>query len=306
MILVIDIGNTTIAFTGLRKKPGEAMDFLVMFEDKLPTETGRDPYRFQEEARALCRRHGIVAAQTDDCGGLSGNVDCGRGSSRKDRENCGAAGGRDAEHPGTVSLTAVSSVVPACTPAAMAFAGKISGAPPVCISRRCDSGLRFHGIPAPDRLGADRVADAAWAAAAAPLPAMTVDLGTATTINVIGGKGEFLGGMIGAGVRTSLQALGHGTAQLPPLEPRTVRPGELIGTDTAECMRSAAIVGTACMIDGFAARVEERLGQEVSLLLTGGNASFVAPWVRHPFIHEPALAAKGAALIALRETERVK
>ena len=112
--------------------------------------------------------------------------------------------------------------------------------------------------------------------------------------------------MIGAGVRTSLQALRTGTAQLPALDPGPVLRENLIGRDTDGCMLSAAVVGTASMIEGLAERVEAVLGAgSLSLILTGGNAGPVAEWIRRKHDYEPALAAKGAALIALRQTQQL-
>ena len=296
MILVIDIGNTTIAFTGMAAKEDgqENPEFEILFEQKLPTETGRDLPRFLLEAEQLL---------TDQIGktGLSDSIDA------------------DVRKEGfPISIVAISSVVPACTPAVEKLAEKICDTPPVLISSECDTGLSLARIGAPETIGADRLADSAWAAARFPLPAVTVDLGTATTINVIGylaqdqeGGGEngkkipaFLGGMIGAGVRTSLLALHQLTAQLPALEPEPVFPEEMIGTDTRTNMLSAAVIGTAAMIEGMADRVQEQLGTPVTLILTGGNARVVSPWIRHPFYYEPALAAKGTAVIALRETRR--
>ena len=294
-ILVIDIGNTTIAFTVLRttreKIPADAEKAAppdsgeaktageepeICFTAKLPTETGKDLPGFLAAARNLLREY-------------------------LPEENTGCR---------AFSLAAVSSVVPACTPAAAAFAREVCSAPPVVVGVLCDTGLDFDGMPEPMRIGADRIADAAWAAARYPLPAVTVDLGTATTVNVIGrdsGRGGvFLGGMIGAGVRTSLRALRTGTAQLPDLEPAAVPDQKLIGRNTDECMLSAAVVGTAAMIEGLARRVEEQLNSPVTLILTGGNAPLVSPWIRRPFHYEPALAAKGATVIAMREMLRSK
>lgn len=290
MILAIDIGNTNIKFSGIiscggktEKGTGE-LDFKILFEDRLPTESGKDRQKFLQHAGQQLARRGIAFLPH---GGAQ-----------------------------TVRAVAVSSVVPAVTPAAVGLAEKICSSPPVVISCRSDSGLSFDGLPAPERVGTDRIADAAWAAARYPLPAMTVDLGTATTINVIGpvaGEAEkrdmlrpgltgvFLGGMIGAGVKTSLHALRTGTAQLPELEPCAVAAEKLIGIDTDGCMLSSAVVGTAAMIEGLAARVEEQLGSPVTLILTGGNAKFVSPWIRRPFVYEAALASKGTAVIALRE-----
>lgn len=281
LILAIDIGNTNIKFSGIVPCGGEAEtdteepDFTVLFEDRLPTESGKDLGQFLQDAEQQLARRGITFLP----------------------DNSGQ----------TVQAVAVSSVVPAVTPSAVCLAEKICEAPAVVISCRCNSGLSFEGLPAPERVGADRIADAAWAAARYPLPAMTVDLGTATTINVIGPaarpglKGRFLGGMIGAGVSTSLHALRTGTAQLPELSPRAVLPENLIGIDTDGCMLSSAVVGTAAMIEGLASRVEEQLGRPVTLILTGGNAGFVSPWIRRPYVYEASLASKGTAVIALRE-----
>lgn len=278
LILAIDIGNTNIKFSGIVPCGVEAgtdteeLDFTVLFEDRLPTESGKEMEKFLHDAGQLLARHGISFLPQD-----------------------------------TVQAAAVSSVVPAVTPAAVCLAEKICQTAPAVISCRSNSGLSFEGLPAPERVGADRIADAAWAAVRYPLPAMTVDLGTATTINVIGPAprpgltGVFLGGMIGAGVSTSLHALRTGTAQLPELAPRAVLPENLIGIDTDGCMLSSAIVGTAAMIEGLASRVEEQLGRPVTLILTGGNAGFVSPWIRRPYIYEASLASKGTAVIALRE-----
>lgn len=315
LILVIDIGNTNIKFTGItdcsqngEHGPGGEV-FSILFEERLPTESGKDIPLFLQQACRLLDQHDISFIQD-----------------------------KKAEDDEVVEAVAISSVVPADTPAAVSLAEKICPLPPVLISCKCDSGLSFDRLPAPERVGTDRIADAAWAAARYPLPAMTVDLGTATTINVVapppgeelsekrtksardyekdselrdgaagrnllrpGLTGVFLGGMIGAGVRTSLHALRTGTAQLPDLEPCSVPPEKLIGINTDGCMLSSAIVGTAAMIEGLADRVEEQLGSPVTLILTGGNARFVSPWIRRPFVYEASLASKGTAVIALRE-----
>lgn len=316
MILVIDIGNTTIAFTGMARKTDSPADFApekngagsqpsgnetearnsdalpdfdILFEKKLPTDSGRDVPRFVEEAQKLLE--GVIPLGPAD-------HDCAEGTQTQ--------ADKSASFP-ALSLIAISSVVPDCTPAAAALAERICAVPPVLISNSCNTGINFERIGAPETIGADRLADIVWAAEGYPLPAMTVDLGTATTINVINvlpgdDRPAFLGGMIAAGVRTSLRALRALTAQLPALEPDVVTEEEFIGTDTRTNMLSAAVVGTAAMIEGMADRVEEQLGAPVTLILTGGNAYVTMPWMRRTFIHEPALAAKGAAAIALRET----
>ncbi len=145
----------------------------------------------------------------------------------------------------------------------------------------------------PEKVGADRLADAVWAARCCKLPAVTVDMGTATTFNVIGKGGVFLGGAICAGISTGLNALCDRAAQLSKVQLKT--PPHAIGKNTEECMLSGAIFGAAAMIDGLTARIEEELGCPVSLIMTGGLAKYAEPFVSHPHISEPDLLPKGMA-----------
>ena len=145
------------------------------------------------------------------------------------------------------------------------------------------------------QVGLDRLADAAWAAENYPLPIVTVDMGTATTFNVIDKKKIFRGGVIAAGLETCLNALSAKASQLPEI--RLCTPEHIIGKDTTECMLSGAVMGTAAMIDGIVFGIEQELGEEVTLLITGGLASFVAPLCRHQLIYDPELLPKGLALL---------
>ena len=70
-------------------------------------------------------------------------------------------------------------------------------------------------IESPSQLGKDRLADAIGALCYYGAPAIIIDMGTATTIGVIDEKGDFIGGMIMPGVKTSLKALSTKASQLP-------------------------------------------------------------------------------------------
>lgn len=189
---------------------------------------------------------------------------------------------------------ALSSVVPALDAPLIRAVRQLLGKTPVKIGTGHETGLTF-AIPHPEKLGLDRVADAAWTARYYPLPAVTVDLGTATTFNVLDANGVFLGGMIAPGLETGCRALSSQTAQLPVVE--LSGPARLIGRDTQECIRSAAVNGTAAMIDGIAGRVEAELGRTVTLILTGGWARLVESACLHPHICDPWLLPKGLALL---------
>ncbi len=188
----------------------------------------------------------------------------------------------------------LSSVVPYAEEALRESAGQILGKQPMRITAESNLGLVMD-LPEPEKVGRDRLVDAAWAAAHFALPAVTADLGTATTLNVIREGGVFCGGVIAAGVDTGLQALAERAAQLPPITLRV--PEHVIGRNTAESMLSGAVAGTAAMLDGIVRQIERELGKPATLVITGGMAKYVEPLVRHPHTYDPELLLKGLAFL---------
>lgn len=77
---------------------------------------------------------------------------------------------------------------------------------------------------------------------------MTVDMGTATTYNVLSAEGCFLGGFI-VPACDQPAAISAGTAQLPPIAPEP--PEHLVGRNTVEALNNGAMFGTAAMLDGL-------------------------------------------------------
>lgn len=193
-----------------------------------------------------------------------------------------------------ISGAVVSSVVPCLNEPIHQCILSVLDREPVWITHRSRTGLVMD-VPEPQRVGIDRIVDAAWAAAHCPLPAVTVDMGTATTFNVIDEGGVFRGGVISVGMATGLRALAAGTAQLPEL--RLEAAGDVIGRNTVECMRSGSVIGAAAMIDGLVARIERQLGAPVTLILTGGMARYAEPFIVHPHTYDPHLLAKGLMLL---------
>lgn len=200
----------------------------------------------------------------------------------------------DREIPLDFEGAVLSSVVPCLTEAVGKGVEALIGRRPVEITAESRLGFSLD-VKEPQKVGLDRLADAAWAAEHYPLPVVTVDMGTATTFNVIDEGRVFRGGAITAGLETGLCALSSKASQLPKIELST--PEHLIGTDTEECMRSGAVMGAAAMIDGITAGFERELGKKATLLLTGGLARFAAPLCRHEYVYDPGLLPKGLALL---------
>ena len=150
-------------------------------------------------------------------------------------------------------------------------------------------------IDNPAQLGADLVAGAVGALDAYTLPCIIIDMGTASTISVLDKNGTFLGGSIAAGVKLTLKALTENTAQLTsiPIE----APQSVIGRNTVECMQSGLVYGTAAMIDGLLDKIEEELGQEATVVATGGLSKEIITHCKRNIIYDENLLLEGLRVI---------
>jgi len=150
-------------------------------------------------------------------------------------------------------------------------------------------------IENPQQVGADLVVGCVAALREHKPPMIVVDMGTATTVIALDQTGAFIGGAICPGVKISMDALTDRTALLPGLQ--LDQPKQAIGRNTIDCMRSGIMLGAACMLDGLIQRMEEELGSEATVVVTGGISKFVIPMCRKPMIYDKDLLLKG--LVAL-------
>ena len=188
----------------------------------------------------------------------------------------------------------ISSVVPPLTKILRAAVKKLTGKDAVVVGSGIKTGLNIL-IDDPAQLGADMVAGAVGAIASYKLPAIIVDLGTATKLSVIDKNGSFLGGAIFPGVVLSMNALTSNTSQLPKVHIEA--PAKYISANTIDCMRSGAIFGNAAMIDGMVARFEQELGASASVIATGGLADEIYPHCKHEVVYDPNLLLRGLGII---------
>lgn len=169
----------------------------------------------------------------------------------------------------------ICSVVPTLSVSVSRAVIMLTGKKPLVLGPGVKTGLNIK-IDNPAQLGADLAAGAVGTIEKYPLPALVIDLGTASTLSVINGKGEFLGGAIAAGIKSTLSALTENTALLSEIG--VEKPKKVIGSNTADCMKSGLIIGAAAMIDGFVTRMENELGEEFkTIVATGGLAGEVIP-----------------------------
>jgi type III pantothenate kinase len=126
----------------------------------------------------------------------------------------------------------------------------------------------------PSEVGADRIVNCIAAFEALGGPSIVVDMGTATTFDVISRKGEFLGGAIAPGLRISADALFSRAARLPRVDIK--RPGKVIGTNTVDNMQIGLYYGYIGLVDGILERMIAELGNETKVVATGGLAKLIA------------------------------
>ena len=188
----------------------------------------------------------------------------------------------------------ISSVVPPVFNSVRTGILKVTGKSPMVVGPGLKTGLKIH-MDNPAQVGSDRIVIAVAALAEYKPPLILMDLGTATTLEVVGEDNSYLGGCIIPGVRISLDALTSRTAQLPGI--RLEQPKRVIGKNTVDCMRSGIMYGTAAMIDGMLDRIEEELGTSTTVIATGGIAQFVVPLCHREIKLEKDLMLKGLNLI---------
>lgn len=124
-------------------------------------------------------------------------------------------------------------------------------------------------------VGADRVVNNVAAIKKYGAPLIIIDFGTATTFNVINGKGMFIGGVIAPGIKGSLDSLVNGTAKLPRVE--IERPSSVIGKNTVTNMQSGIVFGFAGLVEYIVKKIKRELKEEnVTTVATGGFSEVIA------------------------------
>lgn len=188
----------------------------------------------------------------------------------------------------------MSSVVPPLNAPLSSAVKKITGKKPMLVGSGMKTGINIK-VDNPKSVGGDRIVAAVAAVAQFEGPIIVIDMGTATTLDVVDKGGGYIGGVILPGVKVSLNALVGNTAQLPQINLDT--PKRVIGKNTVECMQNGIMFGNASMIDGLIDRVEEELGEKCTLVATGGMSRFITPLCRHKITYIPDLLLRGLLIL---------
>ena len=168
----------------------------------------------------------------------------------------------------------ISSVVPPIMHALTNAAKRYLGCDPLVVGAGVKTGLNIR-YDNPREVGADRVVNAVAAIHKYGSPLIIVDFGTANTYCAIGKDGSYLGGIITAGIKISMDALFEKAAKLPKVE--IVKPSSVIGKNTVSAMQAGAIYGQAGQVDRIVEEMKRELDTpDCKVVATGGFAGLIS------------------------------
>lgn len=190
----------------------------------------------------------------------------------------------------------ISSVVPPLVYTFSKLARKYFDIDPIVVGPGIKTGvpIKFEN---PKEVGADRIVNAAAAIKYYKAPCIVVDFGTATTFDVVNGKGEYIGGVISPGIKLSVNALHSKTAKLPDIEIEKCK--KVVGNTTISSMQSGVYFGYLSLIDGIIKKIidEQFESRPTKAIATGGLGSIYIGESQYIQEYEPHLTLYGLRLI---------
>jgi type III pantothenate kinase len=172
----------------------------------------------------------------------------------------------------------VGSVVPPLTGTTRAMVERYFGLKSLIVDPARNTGMPIL-YENPSEVGADRIVNAIAALERygknSGRPLIVCDFGTATTLDAVSKRGEYLGGAICPGVTISADALFQRAARLPRIDVR--KPASVVGRTTVGAMESGLFYGYVGMVEGLVRRMSDELGGNTICIATGGLAGVIAP-----------------------------
>jgi type III pantothenate kinase len=202
-------------------------------------------------------------------------------------------GGADIE-AATIEATIISSVVPDLNGPYSAACEQYLKLEPLHVGPGIKTGMPIL-YENPHDVGADRIVNAVAAIERYGAPVIVLDFGTATTFDVVGPGGEYLGGVISPGLGSSAEALFAKAARLHRVDVR--RPQRVIGRNTEQSIQSGLFHGYASLVEGLVKRVREDLGHDAPVVATGGLAPIFESEMPFLAASDPGLTLEGLRLI---------
>ncbi len=174
---------------------------------------------------------------------------------------------------GQISAVVASCVVPPMLTMTQELGRKLFKLDPLIVGPGVKTGMPIL-YENPKDVGADRIVNGIAAYEKYRDTCVIVDFGTATTIDLISKKGEYVGGAIAPGLLIALEALVQRASKLPRIE--VVKPVEVIGKNTVSSIQAGVFFGYAGLVDGIVRRIQNEHGVQCKVVATGGLASLIS------------------------------
>lgn len=188
----------------------------------------------------------------------------------------------------------ISSVVPEMTTVYADVSRKHLHLEPLVVSAKTVPWLKVC-YENPEQVGSDRLCNSVAAFEKFGGPLIVIDFGTATTFDVVGENGDYLGGIIAPGLETAAASLHYQAAKLPKVD--LIFPKAVIGRTTETSIQSGILFGAIEMVEGLVKRIREELAKPARIVATGGLASLIFSQTRIQASIEPDLVLEGIRII---------
>ena len=137
-------------------------------------------------------------------------------------------------------------------------------------------------------------------------PAIIIDFGTATTFDVIGNGGAYLGGIISPGVNLSIESLYKSTSRLPKISLKSLdnEKNTLLGKSTISAIESGVFWGYVCMIEGLINKLK-KYHSPSKVIATGGLSQVFKNNIKSIDLIEQNLTINGLAYFYLSQEKDI-
>lgn len=184
------------------------------------------------------------------------------------------------------------SVVPPLTGRVLSALRMLCPARILTVGPGLKSGIKLR-LDNPAQLGAELLCGAVAALDDGPAPMVIISADTAISMMAVNACQELVGGVILPGPQLSLGALVKNTAQLPQVDLSEPAPRSVLGKNTAACLQTGFVLGTASLLDGLAQRFCAELGPETRFYATGSLPRTIREACRTPILYRETLVSDG-------------
>lgn len=176
-----------------------------------------------------------------------------------------------------IDAVIVSSVVPTIMYTLEHMIRKYFKVEPLIVGPGVKTGINIK-YDNPKEVGADRIVNAVAGHELYNRSLIIIDFGTATKFCAVGKNGDYYGGAICPGIKTSIDALFEKAAKLPRIE--LIKPPTVICKNTVQNMQSGIIYGSVGQVDYIVSKMKKEmisLGEdEAFVIATGGLSKLIA------------------------------